>query len=147
MSMEDGTLRKLELYLHDLHKKIDGIYDMLMLRHERETEQKGSSAINEKLLDNQDLCLLFQISPRSLQRYRSLGVLPYKRLGQKTYYTEEDVMQFVENNVKESLKRIKPPKGTVMVLSVTEKQFAKADYITGKATNTVLDTDDRVTIL
>lgn len=62
MSMEDGTLRKLELYLHDLHKKIDGIYDMLMLRHERETEQKGSSAINEKLLDNQDLCLLFQIS-------------------------------------------------------------------------------------
>ena len=77
MSMEDGTLRKLELYLHDLHKKIDGIYDMLMLRHERETEQKGSSAINEKLLDNQDLCLLFQISPRSLQRYRSLGVLPY----------------------------------------------------------------------
>ena len=86
---------------HDLHKKIDGIYDMLMLRHERETEQKGSSAINEKLLDNQDLCLLFQISPRSLQRYRSLGVLPYKRLGQKTYYTEEDVMQFVENNVKE----------------------------------------------
>ena len=66
MSMEDGTLRKLELYLHDLHKKIDGIYDMLMLRHERETEQKGSSAINEKLLDNQDLCLLFQISPRSL---------------------------------------------------------------------------------
>ena len=69
--------------------------------HKRETEQKGSSAINEKLLDNQDLCLLFQISPRSLQRYRSLGVLPYKRLGQKTYYTEEDVMQFVENNVKE----------------------------------------------
>ena len=60
MSMEDGTLRKLELYLHDLHKKIDGIYDMLMLRHERETEQKGSSAINEKLLDNQDLCLLFK---------------------------------------------------------------------------------------
>ena len=50
MSMEDGTLRRLELYLHDLHKKIDGIYDMLMLRHERETEQKGSSAINEKLL-------------------------------------------------------------------------------------------------
>ena len=92
MSMEDGTLRRLELYLHDLHKKIDGIYDMLMLRHERETEQKGSSAINEKLLDNQDLCLLFQISPRSLQRYRSLGVLPYKRLGQKTYYTEEDVI-------------------------------------------------------
>ena len=60
MSMEDGTLRRLELYLHDLHKKIDGIYDMLMLRHERSGEDKGCSGINEKLLDNQDLCLLFQ---------------------------------------------------------------------------------------
>lgn len=101
MSMEDGTLRRLELDLHDLHKKIDGIYDMLMLRHERSGEDKGCSGINEKLLDNQDLCLLFQISPRSLQRYRSLGVLPYKRLGQKTYYTEEDVKQFIKNNVKD----------------------------------------------
>ena len=100
MSMEDGTLRRLELDLHDLHKKIDGIYDMLMLRHERSGEDKGCSCINERLLDNQDLCLLFQISPRSLQRYRSLGVLPYKRLGQKTYYTEEDVNQFIKNNVK-----------------------------------------------
>ncbi len=100
--MEDGTtLRRLELHLQNLHNKVDGIYDMLMLRHEREKENKGCTVINEKLLDNQDLCLLFQISPRSLQRYRSLGVLPYKRLGQKTYYTEEDVMQFVENNVKE----------------------------------------------
>ena len=41
MSMEDGTLRKLELYLHDLHKKIDGIYDMLMLRHEQENGADG----------------------------------------------------------------------------------------------------------
>ena len=28
--MEDGTLRKLELYLHDLHKKIDGTPEKFM---------------------------------------------------------------------------------------------------------------------
>ena len=102
MSMEDGTLRRLELYLHDLHKKIDGIYDMLMLRHERSGEGKGCSGINEKLLDNQDLCLLFQISPRSLQRYRSLGVLPLQAAG------TEDLLHgggcecnLSENNVEE----------------------------------------------
>ena len=33
MSMEDGTLRRLELYLHDLHKKIDGIYDTVSYTH------------------------------------------------------------------------------------------------------------------
>ena len=101
MSMEDGTLRRLELYLHDLHKKIDGIYDMLMLRHERETEQKGSSAINEKLLDNQVLCFLFQSSPGAGERYRSLGVLPYERLGQMIFFTFLDVKQFNKNNVKD----------------------------------------------
>ena len=83
MSMEYGTLRKLELYLHDLHKKIDGIYDMLMLRHERETEQKGSSAINEKLLDNQDLCLLFQSSPRSLNAIAVWECFPTSVWGRK----------------------------------------------------------------
>ena len=87
MSMEDGTLRRLELYLHDLHKKIDGIYDMLMLRHERSGEDKGCSCINERLLDNQDLCLLFQISPRSLQRYWLLS-----EISDKSSYPNQNII-------------------------------------------------------
>lgn len=66
---------------------------------------------------------------------------------QESVYCKMVLNQTAENNVKEALKRMKPPKGTVMVLSVTEKQFSKADYITGKASDTVLDTDDRVTVL
>ena len=41
-----------------------------------------------RLFDNQDLCMLLQISKRTLQRYRSVGALPYKTLGKKTYYSE-----------------------------------------------------------
>lgn len=63
MSMEDGTLRRLELYLHDLHKKIDGIYDMLMLRHERSGEDKGCSCINERLLDTRISVFCFKSLP------------------------------------------------------------------------------------
>ena len=55
----------------------------------------------EKLLDNQDLCLLLQISKRTLQRYRSIGALPYKTLGKKTYYSEEDVLTFLSNHIKD----------------------------------------------
>ena len=40
-----------------------------------------------RLFDNQDLCMLLQISKRTLQRYRSVGALPYKTLGKKTYYS------------------------------------------------------------
>ena len=49
----------------------------------------------EGLLDNQDLCLLLKVSNRSLQRYRSSGILPYRRIQQKVYYLESDVHQFI----------------------------------------------------
>ena len=101
MNMEETTLRNLEMYLHALHKKIDGIYDLLSMRAERENGSNGKTSLVEPLFDNQDLCLLLQVSPRTLQRYRSIGALHNKRLGQKTYYTEEDVMRFIEENVKD----------------------------------------------
>ena len=53
MSMEDGTLRKLELYLHDLHKKIDGIYDM------RDTNERRSK---KEVLPSMKNCLTTKIS-------------------------------------------------------------------------------------
>ena len=30
----------------------------------------------ERLYDNQDLCMMLQVSKRTLQRYRSIGILP-----------------------------------------------------------------------
>ena len=50
-------------------------------------------------LDNQDLSQLLHISVRSLQRYRSLGILPYKMMHKKAYYTKEGVLQFLNSNV------------------------------------------------
>ena len=54
-----------------------------------------------RLFDNQDLCILLQISKRTLQRYRSIGALPYKTLGKKTYYSEADVLTFLSEHVKD----------------------------------------------
>lgn len=55
----------------------------------------------ERLFDNQDLCIMLQVSKRSLQRYRSLGLLPYLMLRQKTYYKESDVVQFLTRHLKD----------------------------------------------
>ena len=54
----------------------------------------------ERLFDNQDLCLLLQVSKRSLQRCRSNGVLAYHLLWHKTYYKESDVLAFIENHMR-----------------------------------------------
>ena len=53
----------------------------------------------ERLYDNQDLCLMLQVSKRSLQRYRTLGILPYLMLRQKTYYKESDVEKFLSEHI------------------------------------------------
>ncbi|MDR2410129.1 MAG: helix-turn-helix domain-containing protein, partial [Bacteroidales bacterium] len=52
----------------------------------------------EKPLDNQDLCLMLHVSPRTLQRYRSEGLLPFSKRGQKIYYKTSDVREFVYRN-------------------------------------------------
>ena len=50
----------------------------------------------DKLLDNQDLCLLFKVSIKTLQRYRALGVLPYFTISGKVYYRASDVREFIK---------------------------------------------------
>ena len=55
----------------------------------------------ERLYDNQDLCMMLQVSKRTLQRYRSIGILPYLMLRQKTYYKESDVERFLSEHLEE----------------------------------------------
>lgn len=50
----------------------------------------------DKLLDNQDLCLLFKVSIRTLQRLRSKNELPYMLISGKVYYRASDVRKFIK---------------------------------------------------
>lgn len=47
----------------------------------------------------------------------------------------------------QGLKKNKPTNGLVQVLKITEKQYAKMDFIVGERKSEVLDTDDRLVIL
>ena len=51
---------------------------------------------NEKLLDNQDLCLLFKVSTRTLQRLRSKKMLSFMMISGKAYYRASDVREFIK---------------------------------------------------
>ena len=46
-------------------------------------------------LDNQDVCQLLNISPRTLQTLRDNGTLAYTQINHKTYYKPEDVEKIV----------------------------------------------------
>lgn len=59
----------------------------------------------ERLLDNTDLCLLLNCSKRTLQRFRMSGLLPHRRISQKTYYLESEVKVFIREHLKEAGKK------------------------------------------
>lgn len=72
-----------------------------MQRQPQPTEDPAATKClnGERLYDNQDLCMMLQVSKRSLQRYRSIGILPYLMLRQKTYYKESDVERFLSEHL------------------------------------------------
>ena len=45
------------------------------------------------------------------------------------------------------VKTAQPKTGCIQILSVTEKQFAKMEIISGKSNSNVIDTDERLLIL
>lgn len=47
----------------------------------------------KKWLDNQDVCLILNISKRTLQTYRDNGTLPYSQVNHKMHYKPDDIEQ------------------------------------------------------
>ena len=82
-------------YMESWMKRIMERFDRLENRFPKPPERERQTFNGELLLDNQDLCLMLNVSKRSLQRYRSLGWLPSKRIDQKTYYLQSEVEKFI----------------------------------------------------
>ena len=49
-------------------------------------------------LDNQDVCLLLNISPRTLQSYRDTGKIGFSRINHKIYYKPSDIEVFLQSD-------------------------------------------------
>lgn len=64
----------------------------------------GISMLEEDTLDNQDVCMMLRVSKRTLQRYRSEGLLPYRMHRHKTYYRKADVELFISTHMREILR-------------------------------------------
>ena len=86
-------------YLEGWMRRIMERFDRLENSITKPPEKERHRFNGELLLDNHDLCFMLNVSKRSLQRYRSLGWLKYKRIDQKTYYLESDVEAFIRERI------------------------------------------------
>ncbi|AGA79467.1 MAG: helix-turn-helix domain-containing protein [Cytophagales bacterium] len=78
-------------------ERIMGRFDILS-DHLEDVQKKRNCIDGEELLDNQDLLQMLKISNRSLQRYRSIGKLPYYTISGKLYYKLSDVHRFIRES-------------------------------------------------
>jgi len=91
----------LERWFKRIMERFDNIESMLKKPPEKETEkvEKERPTYNGEILyDNYDLCVMLNVSKRSLQRYRSLGWLKYQCIDQKTYYLQSEVQRFISEH-------------------------------------------------
>lgn len=74
--------------------RLDKFMDIMSGRH---------NVLNgERLLDNQDLCQMLNVSKRTLQRYRSAGELTYITIHHKIFYTEKNVEKFIRDHFRDN---------------------------------------------
>ena len=57
----------------------------------KEMASRGKDKGLSDWLDNQDVCQMLNISPRTLQTFRDNGTLAYSQINRKVYYKPEDV--------------------------------------------------------
>ena len=69
-------------------------FDRFVNRVEEICRRCGDKDMGE-WLDNQDVCRLLNISPRTLQTLRDNGTLAYSRISQKIYYKPRDVRRIL----------------------------------------------------
>jgi len=96
----------LELWMQRIMERFDRLEDRLIKPPEKERQTYNG----EVLLDNQDLCIMLNVSKRSLQRYRSLGWLPFQRIDQKTYYLQTEVEKFIKEHFEKRCHNLIPDK-------------------------------------
>ena len=80
---------------------------------------------------------------REYARFRKLLIKNGFLMMQKSVYCKLSINQGVADAVLETIRRNKPPQGTIQALQITEKQYARIEYILGERTGDVLNNDER----
>lgn len=84
---------------------------------------------------------------RNYRIFRKLLIKNGFLMMQESVYCKMLTSPTAENSVKNLIHNNKPPKGKVQLLTITERQFIKIDYIVGEYTCDVIDSEERLIIL
>ncbi len=81
---------------------------------------------------------------RNYRRFRKFLIQSGFLMLQESVYCKLLLNGSAQATMAESIRRNKPPKGIVQMLTITEKQFSKMEYIVGDWTSDVVSSDERL---
>ena len=83
-----------EAYMERLLEQVEKVVSAL----DKKNKKPQNYLNGERLYDNQDVCLLLNISKRTLQDYRDTGLLGYVQLPGKIIYRESEILDLLERH-------------------------------------------------
>lgn len=84
---------------------------------------------------------------RNYRKFRKYLIKSGFLMVQESVYSKLALNQSVADSVINSVRKNKPPEGSVQVLTVTERQYQKMETMVGTFNSEVLDTDERLVVL
>ena len=84
---------------------------------------------------------------RNFRQFRKLLIKNGFIMLQESVYTRMLITPTAQRSVLNLIRRNRPPAGIVQVLTVTEKQFGKMEYVTGEFHTDIIDSDERLVVL
>ncbi len=94
-----------------------------------------------------DLPVLTDSNRREYRKFRKYLIKSGFIMLQESVYCKLAQNSTVADTIIEKLKKNKPASGLVQAIKITEKQYAKTEYIVGESKNKVLDSDERLIVL
>ena len=94
-----------------------------------------------------DLPTLTNTDKREYTRFRKYLIKSGFLMLQESVYCKLTLNTTVAEAVVDNVKKNKPPNGLVQLLTITEKQFSKMEYILGEMQSNVLNSDERLVVL
>lgn len=94
-----------------------------------------------------DLPVLSLEQRRDYRSFRKFLIKDGFIMLQESVYCKMVLNESAAKTVVEQVKKNRPEDGLVQLLTVTEKQFSKMEYIVGEYKSEVLDSDQRLVIL
>lgn len=94
-----------------------------------------------------DLPTLTAEDRRNYRHFRKVLIQNGFIMLQESVYCKMMTSPSVENSCRKLIHNNKPAQGLIQILSVTEKQFVKMDYVVGECTSDVVDSEESLIIL